>query len=550
MPRSFRSRGRKLGAIDEAIEKLSGLPPEKLAAVAAQVNSSREALGLDKWIPNVGPQAKAYESQADVLLYGGEPGGGKSALVTGLAYTKHKRSLIMRRKYGDLDRLIEDVLKIHGSRDGFNGSAPPKLRVDEERSIDFGAAQHIGDEQSFMGRGHDFLGIDEATHFAEIQVRFLMGWVRTEDPGQRCRTVLATNPALNAEGLWVNKMFAPWLDDQFPYPAKDGELRWAVTGVDDKMIWVNGPTDARPVGHNGKLVMPKSYTFIGASVSDNPFYARTDYQRELDNLPDSIRRILLGKFRTTFRDQPNQAIPTAWVKQAQERWTRTPPQDVPMCAIGVDCSGGGDDPMIIARRYDGWFDRLIEVRGEEIPQDESGAFCSGRIMQARRDQAYVVLDLGGGYGSSTYEHLKSNGIESYGFKGAEGTRVRGGEGKIQFPNKRTAAYWLFREALDPSQPGGSPIMLPDDPQLVADLTAPTFEQTPHGIKLEPKDAVVKRIGRSPDRGDAVVMAWFQGPKETDSALEWIERAEFRKGIGRTPKVVGSGRQPLSARLRA
>jgi hypothetical protein len=55
-----------------------------------------------KWIPNPGPQTDAYFCPADVLLYGGQGGGGKSDLGLGLAFTAHKRSLIMRRKYANL----------------------------------------------------------------------------------------------------------------------------------------------------------------------------------------------------------------------------------------------------------------------------------------------------------------------------------------------------------------------------------------------------------------------------------------------------------------
>jgi hypothetical protein len=119
-----------------------------------------------------------------------------------------------------------------------------------------------------MGQGRDLLGIDEATHFAESQIRFLMGWVRTETPGQRCRTVLATNPPLTAEGLWVNKMFAPWLDPKHPNPAKPGELRWVVSDEDGNDEWVDGPDDTRVV--RGKTVRPTSRTYIPASVKDNP----------------------------------------------------------------------------------------------------------------------------------------------------------------------------------------------------------------------------------------------------------------------------------------
>ena len=205
--------------------------------------------------------------------------------------------------------------------------------------------------------------------------------------------------------------------------------------------------------------------------------------------------------------------------------------------------------MVIARRHDGWYAPLIEVPGSEIPMESSGSYCGGKIVSYRRDRALVVVDMGGGYGGPTYEHLKANDVDVNGFKGSEGTNRRGGAGKLQFPNKRSAALWLFREALDPGQPGGSPIALPDDQILVADLTAPTFEPTPHGIKVEAKEKVCARIGRSTDRGDAVVMAWFEGPKEMNSALEWIERAEMKRGLGRMPKIINSGRQPLSARAR-
>lgn len=528
--------------LDEVLERVRGMTAEQKQEALRGAAAFLKLKGM-KWVPNPGPQTRAYHSEADVLLYGGEPGGGKSALIEGLAYNCHKRSLIMRRKYGDLDRLIEDTLKIHGTRDGYNGSAPPKLRIADDRIIDFGGANNIGDEQSWMGRGHDFLGIDEATHFAESQLRFLMGWVRTEDPNQRVRTVFATNPPLTAEGLWVTEMFAPWIDPTYPKPAKEGELRWAVMD-EDKQRWVDGPGEILIAG---KMIRPKSYTYIHASVRDNPFYAATDYERELDSMPYEIRSILMGGFKTTYKDMPNQVIPTKWIQLAQARWEPKPPPNIPMCAIGVDCSGGGDDPMILAMRHDGWYAPLVEVPGKEIPMDRSGSHCAGIVVSYRRDNAMVIPDMGGGYGGPLYEHLNANDIETYGYRGAEGTTRRSSDGKLHFNNKRSAAYWAFREALDPGQPDGSPISLPPDQKLLADLTAPTFAPTPNGIKIESKEDVCKRLGRSTDRGDAVVMAWFQGPKETNSALEWIERAETKKfKHGYMPKVVMGSHKPLSA----
>lgn len=494
--------------LDELLTRLQQLPPKQLEQVVRETMAGTKGL---KWIPNPGPQTEAYHSEADCLLYGGEPGGGKSQLILGLAFNCHQRSLIMRRQYGDLDRIVEDALKIHGSRDGFNGSPPPKLRVSDKQIIDFAAAHRVGDEQGQMGKGRDLLGIDEATHFAESQIRFLMGWNRTDTPGQRVRTVLATNPPLTAEGLWVNTMFAPWLDPTYPDPAKPGELRWVVSDDDGKDEWVSGPEDMR-VNAKGKVIRPTSRSYIPAKVSDNPYYAATDYERQLDAMPEPYRSLLMGGFKTTFKDAANQVIPTAWIKLAQARWTKKPPEGVPMCAIGVDASGGGSDPMVLAPRHDGWYAPLIEVPGKEIPVDRIGPHCAGIVVSHRRDDALVVIDMGGGYGGSMHDHLKENEVAVKRYVGAEGTTRRSRDGKMKFTNTRSAACWTFREALDPAQPGGSPIMLPDDPKLVADLAALTFEPTPNGIRVISKEKVCDDLGRSTDHGDAVIMAWFEGLK--------------------------------------
>jgi len=53
---------------------------------------------------------------------------------------------------------------------------------------------------------------------------------------------------------------------------------------------------------------------------------------------------------------------------------------------------------------------------------------------------------------------------------------------------------------------GEGIALPPDPELVSDLCAPRWKLTARGIQVESKDEIIKRLGRSPDCGDAVVMA--------------------------------------------
>lgn len=491
-----------------------------------------------KWIPSVGPQCDAYDSKADVLLFGGQPGGGKTQLALGLAFNEHQHSLLMRRQYTDLggaSGLVETAIKINGSRTGYNGSPPPTLRIDERRQIDFGAANAIGDEQHWMGRAHDYLGIDEVTQWAEQQVRFLMGWVRSADKKQRCRVVMATNPPLTSEGQWVIKMFAPWLDDTFPRPAKPGELRWVITDEDGKDEWVEGPNDIRTI--NGRETRPKSRTFIPSSVDDNPFYKNSGYKDTLNALPEPYRSLLLGGFRATFRDAPNQIIPTEWVREAQARWTPRPAFGVPMCSMGIDPSGGGEDPMCIAIRHDGWFAPLIEIPAKQIPKDRAGSYTAAMVITHRRDAALPIVDMGGGYGGGCYEILKENGLDVKAYKGSEKTSRRTKDKQLGFFNVRSEALWRFREALDPDQMHGSPIMLPDDPVLLGDLTAPTLDMEFRGIKAESKEEVCKRLGRSTNRGDAVMMAWYDGPK----AIAFDGDHSVMGRLKRLPRVI-MGRQ--------
>ncbi len=512
------------------LERIKALPPAEVEKAKRKYISVRQR---QMWIPNPGPQTEAYFSEADVLLYGGEPGGGKSQLLLGLAFNAHERTLLMRRQYGDLDRLVEDALKIHGSREGFNGSPPPKLKIGERQVIDFAAAHRVGDERGQMGKGRDLIGFDEATHFAEQQIRFVMGWNRTENPKQRCRVVLATNPPLSPEGQWVIKMFAPWLDPQYPNPAKPGELRWVVSDDDGNDRWVDGPGEYEVVVA-GKKVEAKSRTYIPASVKDNPYYVASGYEKELDAMPEPWRSLLMGGFRTAFRDQPNQTIPTKWVQAAMERWTENPPAGIPMCTIAADATGGGEDPLVIGWRHDGWFSELEEVPGKDVPQNKIGSFTAGQIISHRRNDAEIVIDMGGGYGGSSYEHLMSNELHVHAHKGAEKSTKRTADKKLGFVNKRSEVIWKLREALDPGQPGGSPVSLPNDPRLMADLTAPTFEVTPHGIKVESKEDVCERLGRSTDRGDVVVMLWAYGARMSTAALDWLPNmtAESEQGMSR------------------
>lgn len=502
------------GLLDELLAKLDAMPAGQRAEIEALARKHVETV---PWVPTPGPQTEAYFSKADILFYGGAAGGGKSSLLLGLAFTSHQRTLVLRRQYTDLSALTEYAIAINKTRKGFNGSSPPKLVTRDGRRIDFGACHSLGDEQNFQGQPHDLLCVDEAPQVAESQFRFLMTWLRSTEPKQRCRAVLAGNPPVTAEGEWLIRFFAPWLDPTHHNPAAPGELRWYVTDEEGKDREVPGPASVI-VGSN--VVKPLSRTFIPAKLGDNPFLSRTDYAAKLDALPEPFRSAFRdGNFQLTRKDAQNQLIPLQWIREAQSRWSPHPPNAIPMCAIGVDPSGGGGDEYVLAPRHDSWF--AIPVRAKKVRTGPEGA---GLIVSHRRGDAVVIIDMGGGYGGSTYDHLVSNsfmpGQNLFSFKGAESSTARTADGLLGFFNKRSEAYWKFREALDPSQPGGSPVALPPDPALVSDLTAVNFTVGTRGIQAEPKEDVVTKLGRSPDAGDAIVISWCEGARALTHAAQW------------------------------
>lgn len=452
------------------------------------------------WAPQPGPQTIAFESKAHIVGYGGAAGGGKTDLAIGVALRKHRKVLFLRREATQLVGVIDRFTELLGGRDGFNGSE--RIWRLEDRQIEFGSTPLIEDWQKFQGRPHDLIVFDEAANFPEATVRALLGWLRSVDPAQHCQALMTFNPPTTMDGRWVVEFFAPWLDPSHPKPADHGELRWFAM-IDGKELEVD---DGAPFEHNGQTITPQSRTFIGAKLRDNAFLATTGYMATLQALPEPLRSQLLdGDFAAGMEDSPWQVCPTAWVDAAMARWSE-PGQRPPMDAIGVDVARGGRDSTVISRRHGMWFDRLLSYPGSQTPD---GPSCAGLVVAALRDQSPIFVDVIG-VGSSVYDHLNGMGLQVTGVNVAERALGTDRSGRLRFANQRSETWWALRDALDPAANTG--IALPPDQRLRSDLTAPTWSLTGTTIVVESKEAIVKRIGRSPDYGSAVCLALIDVPK--------------------------------------
>ncbi len=517
----------------EILSLVGDLSPDQRGALASAALAGTKHL---VWIPNPGPQTLAAQSDADELFYGGQAGGGKSDLAVGLSLTQHRRSLILRRYKTDAAALAERAKEILGSEKYEFRQQPTTTLTYGDRVTDYGGCQEESDKQRYKGNPHDLIAFDEVSDFLESQYKFIIAWNRSAVAGQRCRVLCTGNPPTTAEGLWVIRHWAAWLDPNHPRPAREGDLRWYTTGADGREIEVDGPG---PHLVDGEKVVARSRTFIRARLSDNPDLAATNYDAVLAALPPELREAYRsGRFDLGLKDDPWQVIPTEWIRAAQARWTERPPPGVPQTSIGCDVAQGGDDSTVLAPLHDWWFAPLVKVPGTLTP---TGASVAGLVLQHRRDDSRIGVDMGGGYGGATYEHLKDNGIDVVGYKGAEATPRRTADRMLGFTNRRSEAYWRLREALDPGQPGGSPLALPPGAELLSDLTAPKYEVGPRGITITPKEKLVALLGRSPDEGDAVVIAWYVRLRNTYNVVKIVDEARpdnrpARMSRNRTPQV--------------
>lgn len=486
----------------ELIELMKRLTPEEQRELDKLLTA-----GLPVWLPQVGPQMRAYESQADILFYGGQAGGGKSDLLLGLSLTAQEKSIIFRREAVQLVGMEERMTTILGTRDGYN-SQTGLWRLPESRTLEFGSVKLPGDWMKYQGRPHDMKGFDEICHFTELQFRSLIGWMRTDNPNIRQRVVCAGNPPTDAEGEWVVRFWAPWLDPQHPNPAKDGELRWYVTDENGKDKEVDGP---EPVMVGKELMKPKSRTFIRSSVDDNLFLQTTGYKATLQSLPEPLRsQMLRGDFMAGRSDPVWQLIPTEWIKAAQARWQKRDAKGT-MTALGLDVSRGGQDKTSAARRHGNWFDELITVPGAVT---DDGPKAAGFVAPLIRNGACVCVDAIG-IGSSALDFIKGLNLLVLAVVGSEGSTEFTVAGNLRFRNKRAEMYWRLREALDPT--AEDPIALPPDSELTTDLAAVRYKVVQMGkdagIQIRDKDEIREAIGRSPDKGDSVAMTFVSGIPE-------------------------------------
>lgn len=315
------------------------------------------------------------------------------------------------------------------------------------------------------------------------------------------------------EGIHADSVLVLFDEAKIIRPAVFDSIEGAALNAESQeTFFIAQSTPGAPMGrfhdlHSGK----PGYDdwFVQSVPLEDVIAAGRASQSEVDRLGKQwgigsamYRQHVLGEFAA---DDESSIIPLAWVELAVERWEAwhqagRPPQGGPALS-GLDVARHGRDATILASA-DG--DVVTELWREAFTDNVAELADRVHPMIAQHDRTTVDGD---GLGAGTADRLRTlrGDRRVHVFQGGhkpDGWRDASGE--LEANSVRSAAWWSLRDRLNPAT--GATLALPPDDQLISDLVSPRLEYDNLGrIRLEKKDQTSKRLGRSPDAGDAVVM---------------------------------------------
>ena len=253
--------------------------------------------------PQPGPQTAFLTSLADIAIFGGAAGGGKSyALLLEAARHKDKPgfgAVVLRRTLADVKKeggLWDTSIPMYGALgarprlDNFSWTfVKPGQRFGGK--ITFAGLEHDKDVLKYQGAQIPMLGLDELTHFTRAQFFYMLSRNRVTVKGIRPYIRATCNPDSDS---WVAEFISWWIDQNTGYaiPERSGVLRW-LAKVGDITVWGDSEEELK-VNYPGSE--PISVTFIPSLLSDNKILMEADpgYRAKLMNMDRVERERLLN----------------------------------------------------------------------------------------------------------------------------------------------------------------------------------------------------------------------------------------------------------------
>jgi predicted phage terminase large subunit-like protein len=222
--------------------------------------------------PQAGPQERFLGSSADIAIYGGAAGGGKSwaLLLEPLRHvTRNKEfaAVFFRRNTTQVRNpggLWDESAKLYPLAAGRPVQHTLEWSWPRGGRVKFAHLEHESTVYDWQGAQIPLICFDELTHFTKSQFFYLLSRNRSMC-GVRPYMRASTNPDADS---WVAEFIAWWIDETtgLPIPERSGVIRWFIR-INDAIQWGDSVAELRE--RFGDDVEPKSVTFIAAKLSDN-----------------------------------------------------------------------------------------------------------------------------------------------------------------------------------------------------------------------------------------------------------------------------------------
>lgn len=259
--------------------------------------------------PQPGPQEQFLSSPADIVIYGGSAGGGKTwgLLLEPLRHVGNpgfgavifRRSTVQIRNEGGL---WDESMQLYPGAGGDPKEHALTWKFRSGATVSMSHLEHDKTVLNWQGSQIPLIMFDELTHFSESQFFYMMS---------RNRSMCGVRPYIRATcnpdaDSWVAKFIAWWIDQRtgLAIPERAGVLRWFVR-VGELLFWADSPEELAHhtmLDENGNRVPipPKSVTFVPAKLTDNKALMAADpgYMATLLALPMVEReRLLSGNWK-------------------------------------------------------------------------------------------------------------------------------------------------------------------------------------------------------------------------------------------------------------